>query len=496
MTPDLRSLGRALLSAALLASPAAAQTVPVDSLEQALVDARRSGEPPAIAAALTDLGLEDLRAGAYESAALRFDSARVLWMQAGDSVRIARANNNLGVTYYQWGELEPALEAYTTALRTWRALGNLDGEAQVLTNQALLFREWELHDRSLAAARAAVDVARREGTPRLVGYTTNNLGLALLSTGDLESARTAFREVLETTPRDGTPELSEADARSLWGMASYGLARVDLETGNPEGAVERLEPLFEGGPLAATSDRQSMALVTLGRARAAMGESQVAISILRHARDLSLASTQPTRAITAMTALAEIHRERGESGAAFEEMRRVSDLRQALLDRSAERRVVATEGRVAAALQREENEALREDQVQREALIMRQRAIGGIGALLLVGIAGFAAVLVRFNRMGRIQRLALEQANSNLNEALAKVRTLEGMIPICANCKKIRGDAGYWESVESYISARSDASFSHGICGECGPELYGAETWERVQSDLAAGLGPNGTADD
>jgi PAS domain S-box-containing protein len=68
----------------------------------------------------------------------------------------------------------------------------------------------------------------------------------------------------------------------------------------------------------------------------------------------------------------------------------------------------------------------------------------------------------------------------NLQEALAKIRTLSGFLPICASCKKIRDDEGYWHQIESYIRDHSDAEFSHGICPTCArrlyPELYRDET--------------------
>jgi phosphoserine phosphatase RsbU/P len=54
-----------------------------------------------------------------------------------------------------------------------------------------------------------------------------------------------------------------------------------------------------------------------------------------------------------------------------------------------------------------------------------------------------------------------------LEEALAKVKHLQGLIPICCYCKKIRGDQNYWQQVEAYVSAHSEARFSHGICPEC-----------------------------
>ena len=59
-----------------------------------------------------------------------------------------------------------------------------------------------------------------------------------------------------------------------------------------------------------------------------------------------------------------------------------------------------------------------------------------------------------------------------LQEALAKVSTLSGLLPMCANCKKIRDDQGYWQQVEVYIREHSEADFSHGLCPGCAKKLY------------------------
>jgi len=61
----------------------------------------------------------------------------------------------------------------------------------------------------------------------------------------------------------------------------------------------------------------------------------------------------------------------------------------------------------------------------------------------------------------------LEAQNAQLQEALANVKTLKGLLPICANCKKIRDDQGYWNQIEAYIEEHSDALFTHGLCPEC-----------------------------
>ncbi len=61
---------------------------------------------------------------------------------------------------------------------------------------------------------------------------------------------------------------------------------------------------------------------------------------------------------------------------------------------------------------------------------------------------------------------------TDLQEALENIQTLKGLIPICASCKKIRDDKGYWNQMEKYISDHSDAKFSHGICPDCAKKLY------------------------
>lgn len=65
-----------------------------------------------------------------------------------------------------------------------------------------------------------------------------------------------------------------------------------------------------------------------------------------------------------------------------------------------------------------------------------------------------------------------EKLIKELKEALAEIKTLRGIIPICVNCKKIRDDKGYWEKVESYISKHTLAEFSHSLCPDCAKKLY------------------------
>lgn len=71
-------------------------------------------------------------------------------------------------------------------------------------------------------------------------------------------------------------------------------------------------------------------------------------------------------------------------------------------------------------------------------------------------------------------RLLLEkerETSQALREALSHIKTLSGLIPICASCKKIRDDKGYWQRVEEYIETHTNAQFTHGLCQECVDKL-------------------------
>jgi hypothetical protein len=66
----------------------------------------------------------------------------------------------------------------------------------------------------------------------------------------------------------------------------------------------------------------------------------------------------------------------------------------------------------------------------------------------------------------------LQQRNSELQDALDQVKLLKGLLPMCASCKSIRDDQGYWKTVERYISSHSEVKFSHGVCPSCIKKLY------------------------
>jgi len=101
-------------------------------------------------------------------------------------------------------------------------------------------------------------------------------------------------------------------------------------------------------------------------------------------------------------------------------------------------------------------------------------------AMMVIGIILIKPVFVRIKNAEEEQRaLAV-----SLQEALDRIKILNEMLPICANCKKIRKDDGYWQQIETYITENSDTQFSHGICPDCMKKLYPEYSEAILNKDL------------
>jgi len=117
-------------------------------------------------------------------------------------------------------------------------------------------------------------------------------------------------------------------------------------------------------------------------------------------------------------------------------------------------------------------------------LLLEFKPLEIVGAFLFLVPLNFLgiAIIRSLNRTRRREFWALRESRQHIAEkealieelqtALAEVKTLQGFIPICAKCKKIRDDRGFWEKIEKYIQERTGAQFSHSLCPTCAAELY------------------------
>ncbi|HCY83949.1 MAG TPA: hypothetical protein DHV36_02315 [Desulfobacteraceae bacterium] len=100
-------------------------------------------------------------------------------------------------------------------------------------------------------------------------------------------------------------------------------------------------------------------------------------------------------------------------------------------------------------------------------------------------ICGAVHIARDITRRIRIQN-ERERLVTDLKEALGRIKTLNGLLPICSSCKKIRDDKGYWNLLESYIESHSEACFSHSLCPDCMDTMYGGEPWYETMKTESA----------
>lgn len=117
-----------------------------------------------------------------------------------------------------------------------------------------------------------------------------------------------------------------------------------------------------------------------------------------------------------------------------------------------------------------------------------------LGSLFFLFPINFLGILIlrsinKIRRHDYLTYIQLKKSNEDKKElieslqaSLDEVKVLRGFLPICANCKKIRDDDGYWNRIESYIEKHSQVEFSHGLCPQCYKDLYKDEKWYKEPS--------------
>lgn len=439
---------------------------------EAVVAAEKGAGPRVRADVLFAQGLQFLRTNQYDSALVRIRDAREIRQSLGDSIGVWRTWNNTGAAHYQLGNYEQALNAFTESLKGRQREEDTVGIARVLTNIGKVYLDWGQHARAEARLREAVRMARAGRDPAVIGYALHTLAQVHVDTRKFDSAyRTidssmaAYRNVDWSTFGN--------DTTGGWRLNATLRGEALVREGRAREAIPVLDSVVTFAVQTGDIRSQAKSLMLLGEANAALGNSARARELLTRSIALSSGVEQRVFMLQALEKLSAVEERAGDAPASLRALRTAVALRDTIFDRSTAERLAAEEGREQRERQAFENARLRAEQEAQAATIARQRVI----VLLILAVLAMGALLViqlvRFNRLGRARELALEQSNDELRKALTDVRTLKGLIPICASCKSIRDDQGYWQAVESYITSHSDATFSHAICQNCGPTLYG-----------------------
>lgn len=461
------------------------------AFQQASELATASRDTSTLAESLQKLGLLYWRVNQYERSLAFLDRAKSLREATKDRAGLARVLNNIGASYYQLGVYEPALDAFLQSLRLRREVGDTAGVARTLTNVGKTYHDWRQFARAREVLEEAVATAQQSRSAAALGYALNSLALLEIDTRQFDRARELIGQSVAAYNANEAL-VSRADTVDAWSLNASARGLLLVREGRAREALPILDSVLLVGLDRGSVRGQSRAYLYLAEAHQAVGDIALARSEFQRALALARSVTQRVLALDALQHLAAIEESTGNSAAALGHLRAHQMLRDTIFDQATAQRLASLKAREETERAQLANAALRDEQQVQASIIARQRLIGALGALILLLTAALMGALISFNRRERTRLAALsrtnaelEKANRELGVALSEVRTLSGLIPICASCKSIRDDQGYWESVESYLANHSDVTFSHSICQSCGPKLYGDLWPERVPLDAS-----------
>src|SRR5690606_18705285 len=382
-----------------------------DFAQQSTDAYRAAGDPKGEAQGYNTLALIDADRGDYPRALENHHKALALRLQIGDRQGLAYSYNNLGNMYRNVQDYERAREHHHRSVEIKKAIGDLSSLAFSYANIATVYSTMNEPDKALESLREALRIRQELGEERYVASTYNAMGLAI-DERDPAGALEYFTKALGIRERLN-------DRRGIAGT----LANV--------GDVER------------RLDRPDRAVAALTRA-------------LEIAEDIQA----PVLLIEIYEHLAQAEAARGSFKAAYGWHQRYTDLKDETFNQQNSDRLNRLNAAYEAT-QREQQIALLSAARDLDAAqIARQRTL--IAATVIVaGVLG----LMYWHRQ-RSERRYRQQAEE-LRHAIDTAKTLRGLLPICAACKKIRDDRGSWQPLETYITARSEADFTHGYCPTC-----------------------------
>jgi len=421
--------------------------------------------------------------GKYEAAIPFLDLARAVRLEIGDDAELARVVNALGASHYQLGIYEPAVDAFEFALRLRRGGTDTAGLVRTLSNIGKAYHDWEQYDdahRTLTEAIALAGALPERASS--LGYALNSRAMVNIdrekfeeARQDIAASRAAYRRYVAFYPK--------ADTVDAWELNAGAEGLLALREQRPRDAIALLEGVRASAERRGSARAQGRALLHLGDGFVQLAESDRARTLFQQALEIGTAANQRTLMLASLKRLADLEEKAGNQSEALRLLREYNALWNVIFDQDASLRITTREARAAtdAALQANREQLL---------VIERQRLTMVLGAVIFGLAVALLFLIVRFSARERARGRALAEANeglvtlnTELSTALAEVKTLSGLIPICANCKSIRDDRGYWSQVEAYLEQHSDARFSHSICQSCGPELYG-EYWTSTQEAL------------
>ncbi|MFA5910932.1 MAG: tetratricopeptide repeat protein [Vicinamibacterales bacterium] len=381
-----------------------------------------------------------------------------LYVQAGDEWGESQGYNTLGLTEADAARYPEALDYHLKALAIRERTSDKEGLAYSFNNLGNVHRNMREYDRALARHQQGLAIKIELGMKASEAYSHQNIGLVHFEKHDYAAALAAYQRALAIREQLG-------DHRAM-GVSLNAIGQVEAQT-SPAAALRTYQRALALRREAGDERGEMATELNLGDVYRRMRDLTSATAAFNRALALGGRIDAPLMRSNALKALAEVEAARGDYQAAYRHQLEQQEARDRMF--SVENAARFQRLQVAQEAERQQRQilVLEQEGALRDGELSRERttrtALGVITGLVIISLA---ALYARY-RLKHESEARLRAQAETLSDALDRVQTLRGMLPICAWCKKIRDDQGYWTQVEAYVSRHTAAEFTHSICPAC-----------------------------
>jgi tetratricopeptide (TPR) repeat protein len=369
-----------------------------------------------------------------------------LYRDATDRWGEAQGYNTLGLIEADTGRFPEALEYHLRALEIRRQSGDREGLAYTYNNLGNTYRNMGAFDKALEFHEQGLQLKVALGLKSSEAFSHHNIGLVYFAMKEYGRAIAAYRRGMAIREQLGDPRGIAVSLNAIGQVEALTDPAAALRTYQRALALRRQ-----------TGDvRGEMATeINLSDLHRRSGRFDEASAALNRALAIGARLEAPLMYTNALKGLADLEAARGNFAAAYKHHLAYQSAREQMFNEENNERFQKLRLAQEAAAQQQQIQLLEQQGARREAELARERTMRtALGAVAALGLISVALVY------GRLR-------------LLQQVRTLRGLLPICAWCKKIRDDNGYWTQVEQYFTRHGSAEFTHCICPACAAGMAG-----------------------
>jgi tetratricopeptide (TPR) repeat protein len=406
------------------------------------------------------------------------------------------ALNSLANMYRSWGDYIKAIDLLVEANKQYEIAGFEEGIAWLNFSMTLLYKRLGNYEAALASIHKSLDIyedmARKSSDSSGILISYGQLGDIYRIQKDFDKALYYQKEAFRMRTKTGSPVII-ADAH-----ATLGNLYLDME--QLESAEFHLKEALQLRLNNNAINGLPTIYYNLGKTHFLKGDGDLSKKMLQDGLEAAVKLKDRRPESDILYLLAKMKKEEGDYSTALDYFHRYVAVKDTLFNADVTERIAALQVQYEIEEQNRENQRLQQENLIKKLEVERSVTLRNfLFLLILFFLSMVAGVLILYRQKMKDNKILIEKNQqiseahdilqkeiserrkmeqerekliAELQESLNSIKTLRGLIPICANCKKIRDDEGYYIQVEEYISNHSHAVFSHGICPDCMARLY------------------------